>query len=261
MLEKKLQIIAIINNGASSTICQWIKSYLTERQQVVLYQGQESKVHNVQVGSPQGSILSPLLFLVLVADMEEALHGLEGTTLLSFADDTTVYASANSEEEVRALLENAAKRILCYMKSSGLSANPGKTDFIMFSRSSQKPIQVGEDKIQESTSIKLVGFILTKDLSWKKHLESLTTELKNRIGILRRLSWHLSRETLIECLTPVFMSKLQYGLSLICDPNLKRNCSTTKALQNLQNDAMRTVLGKRLEQKVSEQSLLGLNSY
>ena len=93
-----------------------------------------SKVHEVKIGSPQGSILSPLLFLILVADMEEALHGLDGLTLLSFADDTSVYATADSEKSVRDLLEKAVKLILDYMKRSGLSANPGKTDFIMFSR-------------------------------------------------------------------------------------------------------------------------------
>ena len=126
----------------------------------------------------------------------------------------------------------------------------------MFSRTLQEPIKVGGEIIKESASVKLVGFTLTKDLSWKKHLETLETELRNRIGVLRRLSWHLSRQTVIACLTPVFMSKLQYGLSLICDPHAHRICTTTKHLQKLQNEAMRTVLGKRLVDEISEQSLL-----
>ena len=61
---------------------------------------------------------------------------------------------------------------------------------------------------------------------------------------------------LVECLTPIFMSKMQYALSLICDPNLHRCCNTVKHLQKLQNEAMRVILGKRLADKVTQQSLL-----
>jgi len=147
------------------------------------------------------------------------------------------------------------------MKASGLSSNTGKTEFIMFTRHPQGPICVGNVEVQEASSVKLVGFTLEKDLTWKKHLESLKSDLKGRLGILRRLSWHLPKATLVRCLTPVFMSKLQSGLSLVTnpfsheDPNL-RKCPVIMCLQKLQNEAMRIVLGKRLVDKVSEASLL-----
>ena len=79
---KKLEVY-----GFDKTSVEWFNSYLTERTQVVMIGSKMSKPVELKLGSPQGSILSPSIFLVLIADME--LYCPE-TTLCSYADDTTV---------------------------------------------------------------------------------------------------------------------------------------------------------------------------
>ena len=247
--------------GASERVCSWMRSYLTGRKQAVYYQGESSPMIDNNIGAPQGSVISPLLFLVLVADMEKAIDDIPGVSLMSYADDTTIIAVAENSEEVRLALEKGADKIFKYMSNSGLVANPEKTHFMMFCRDPQAPIRVGNSDIPESSSEKLVGFTIKKDLSWKLHTEELEKALRGRIGVLRRLSWHLPTSTLVSCLNPLFTSKLQYGLELVTQPlmHLSPNspkCTVIQKLQVLQNEAMRTVLHKRLADKVSEKDLL-----
>jgi len=239
----------------------WIRSYLSDRRQCVLYEGRESEEIENNVGAPQGSVISPFLFLILTADMEEVLADLKKVFLLIYADDSTIYCIGDTEEEVRAGLEAAADRVLDYMATSGLSANPDKTKFLMFSKGKQDPIRVGEVLVDESGSEKLVGFVLAKDLKWKKHLEDLTQDLKARTGILRRLSWHLSEKTRIICMNALFTSKLCFGLEMLVDPfhhkdPNKTNSTALTHLQVLQNDAARAALGVRRSDKISQAELL-----
>ena len=67
-----------------------MKSYLKNRKQYVVYNGEESAQRDVTVGVPQGSILGPLFFLLYVNDLAKSSRVLE---YILFADDTNVFAS------------------------------------------------------------------------------------------------------------------------------------------------------------------------
>ena len=52
--------------GITNPLLAWIKSYLTDRKQRVVIDGQASVWSNIEAGVPQGSVLGPLLFLVYI---------------------------------------------------------------------------------------------------------------------------------------------------------------------------------------------------
>ena len=255
ILSKKLEVY-----GATSRVTRWIKSYLSERQQKVIYQQGSSDLKMNSYGAPQGSVLSPFLFSVLVSDMEESLDEL-GVRLISYADDTTVYAVGDSTEEVTELLSKAAEKLLGFMHQSGLAVNTEKTNLVIFGQGGATQVKVGEAIIEESSAEKLVGVWLTKDLSWEKHFREQEHALLVRIGILRRLSWHLPRKTVLRCISPVFTSKLTYSLELMADPlkHLSQDqpkCSFIVRLQKLLNEAVRAALGLKRSDKISEEELM-----
>ena len=72
--------------GISGSLLRWFKSYLSNRKQRVIINGQESDWQHTTAGVPQGSILGPLLFLVFVNDIVDNLK----TTPFIFADDTSL---------------------------------------------------------------------------------------------------------------------------------------------------------------------------
>ena len=255
ILAKKLTIY-----GATDRVVRWIRSYLSDRSQCVIYRQHKSNVRLNDTGAPQGSILSPFLFLVLVSDMEECVTDMECVRLISYADDTTIYAWGDTASEVYQKLSEAGKRILTYMRLSGLAANAEKTNFVMFG-SGMGPITIGDVQVQQNKEEKLVGVWLSKCLSWEKNLQEVESCLRQRIGLLRRLSWHLPKETMLKCITHLFTSKLTFGLELMTDP-LKHqdknepNCAVITRLQKLLNEAVRASLRIRRSERVSELELM-----
>jgi hypothetical protein len=199
--------------GASSLVLKTIQSYLTGPCHKVEYDGEQSDIIYMKVGSPQGSKLSPLLYLIMIADQNEWI--LDGF-LLIYADDTLGYVIANTREEVRAGLESMACQVLGFYEATKLKANTEKTCFMMFGSKKEDPIQIGTTLVEESQELEFLGLKYNKRLTWKSQLEKIEGELRSRIGVLRRVSWHLPRKVAINMVEPLFTSKLRYALELYC---------------------------------------------
>ena len=59
--------------GISGKVGKWIHSFLTNQSQVVLVRNTRSQPMAVKSGVPQGSVLDPLLFLVLIGDIDQGI--------------------------------------------------------------------------------------------------------------------------------------------------------------------------------------------
>ena len=75
------------NFGISGEALKWFDSYLKDREQQCIVNGQLSSSKNIRCGVPQGSILGPLLFLLYINDTLESLND---TTASLYADDTEI---------------------------------------------------------------------------------------------------------------------------------------------------------------------------
>ena len=83
--------------GIKGRLGRWICSFLTNRVQSVLVEGKKSKPKPLTSGVPQGSVLDPLLFLVLIGDIDGTVAS---SFLSSFVDDTRVGEGIASEEAI-----------------------------------------------------------------------------------------------------------------------------------------------------------------
>ncbi len=79
-----------------TSVCQWITSFLTDRQQLVRLGKFSSSTRTISTGAPQGCVLSPLLFSLYTNDCTSKDPSVK---LLKFADDTTLIGLIQDSEE------------------------------------------------------------------------------------------------------------------------------------------------------------------
>lgn len=107
----------------------WIRSYLSGRNQRVLFNGSLSKQNNISCGVPQGSILGPLLFLLYINDLPLCS---KIAKFILFADDTNILFSHHDPKELELIINSELKYISNWFKENKLSLNVKKTNYMIF---------------------------------------------------------------------------------------------------------------------------------
>ncbi len=88
-----------------TSICQWITSFLTDRQQLVRLGKYTSNTHTISTGAPQDCVLSPLLFPLYTNDCTSKDPSVK---LLKFADDTRLIGLIQDESAYRQQVKQLA---------------------------------------------------------------------------------------------------------------------------------------------------------
>ena len=93
------------------------------RKQVTAVEDKQSQPVDIDIGTPQGSRLSPLLFLILMADLDLWVNE---SQLSNFADDTQSVLIADSEEELRRKALKESEAVVSHFSANNLVNNPDK---------------------------------------------------------------------------------------------------------------------------------------
>ena len=114
--------------GFSGTVLPWVCSFLTDREQRVVFNGQSSSTLTLSFGVPQGSVLGPLFFLLYTADIQYIAEefGL-GSTVMRMMD---FYEKASALPSVLSKAATCITEIDRWINWNGLKLNSEKTQFI-----------------------------------------------------------------------------------------------------------------------------------
>jgi len=118
--------------GLNPHLLEWIRSYLTDRQQKVVVGGEASTETPVLSGVPQGSVLGPLLFLVYIDDVTE-MHLSTGSILNLYADDMLLYKAISSQSDYQSLQDDV-DRVQEWVNVNYLTLNTSKCKTMVVSR-------------------------------------------------------------------------------------------------------------------------------
>ena len=219
-----------------------------------------SKPVELTLGSPQGSILSPSIFLILISDME--LYCPEAQ-LCSYADDTTVTVSVKNLGDLKEESESNINNLLQYMAINKLACNDDKTHILVIKHGQQEAnklsFQIGGFTIEESTSEKLLGAWIKNDLSWTEHLKKLEDQLHYRLYKLRRIEQVMPKSLLIKVADGIFCSILRYELAIFCPIRILENDPQPTCIDGIKvlyHDVMRLLCNSKRKNHTSIETML-----
>ena len=202
--------------GIADVELRLLISYLTNRKQYVVYNNHESDITEIKAGVPQGSILGPLFFSILINDLINISSKLR---FLMYADDTTIYFNLENftQQNLNNEINSEIKKINTWLKVNRLSLNL-QTKLMIFHRK-QKHIQniniiINGMHIERVESFNFLCITLTETLCWDNHVNFVKMKISKVIGILYRLKNVFSGKTLKTLYTSLIASYLNYGLLL-----------------------------------------------
>ena len=119
---------SLITRGVKRKILKWTRHFLSDRTTTVLFQGRLSDSRTFENGIPQGNILSPFLFDVLMENVVTLPIGAT-TKVLCYADDITIITTGPN---YTAKEQNAIVQVAKTCQRLGLKLNPCKTKTVLF---------------------------------------------------------------------------------------------------------------------------------
>ena len=243
--------------GFDDSSLKWMKSYLQDRQQYVQVDDKISEIKVTNIGTPQGSRLSPILFLCLMADMD---LWIKDSKISNFADDTQSIIIRNTKEEAIETTKVESKNIIDFFSSNNFVNNANKAALIYNSKGKgcEISVDIGGETLSSTYTEKLLGLHINADLKWNTHIDEISSELKKRIGILKRIKEKVPADKLSIMADAIFNSVIRYGIAVYLVPTYEKEdlkarklSSETYDLQVLQNKMLRVIHGLRISNRVN----------
>ena len=203
-------------SGISNT---WFKSYLTDRQQFVSIDGENSDLTITEHGVPQGSVLGPLLFLIYINDLHQCI---KNSSCFHFADDTNLlYIPPNKmrNRNIVRRLNIDLKLLNNWLMANKISLNSSKTELIVFRKNNvpmpNLKIKLNGVNLKPKHVIKYLGITIDEHLTFKTHINIMNSKLKraNNLLALSSITSQIiySNKFIIPNSTPIWLMDARSG--------------------------------------------------
>ncbi len=196
--------------GIPSQLVQWIDAFCSAHTANILVNGYMSEPQSLtQAGLPQGSPLSPVLFLFFNADLVQCpINRNRGS--IAFMDDYTVWVVGPTAKANLEGIQTIVDHALEWERRSGTMFESEKMTLIHFTRnpvwSSQTLIMVKGQQVLPQENAKILGVVMDSELQYKQHLARAATKGLQAALALKRL-WLISpltaRQLFAATVTPV----------------------------------------------------------
>jgi hypothetical protein len=230
--------------GITGRLLGWLQAYLQERTFKVLFEGEQSNARPITIGVPQGGILSPLLFNVLMSDFPQT----EGVHCSIYADDIAIYASGPDPAIVQNLVQTHLRRIEEWTKKWGQKISAAKSKAMVFGTvvmNPPQPLVLQAVPLEYVDNFRFLGATLdAPKLTWARHINQLKFGCSSRVSLLKSIThnhWGSDRKTLLMLYKSLIRSKMDYA-SHLYDNGTQ---SIKNPLDVLQNKCLRICTGLR----------------
>ena len=241
-----LNILAV-DKGVTGKMLGWIQDFLSNRKGFSVVQGERSDTFPLFNGTPQGAVLSPYLFNILIDKLLRVLEDSLGPditkniTIVSYADDLMM---ASNHSAAPMILEKALSHLESASTALGLQISISKTKAMAWNHSHFLPkfdFHIYKGKVEWVREFKYLGVVFDDNLSFLAHAHHLRKRASKRVNVLKHMAgspYGATQATLIHyykaCIRPI----LDYGsivFPIACP-------SAIRLLETIQNSALKIAL-------------------
>ncbi|RKK21589.1 hypothetical protein BFJ67_g17192, partial [Fusarium oxysporum f. sp. cepae] len=200
--------------GIPKGLIRWIDAFCSYRTATITVNGYTSALRELpQAGLPQGSPLSPILFLFFNADLVQSRIDSNGGSI-AFVDDYSAWVTGPTAEGNREGIQTIIDCALGWERRSGATFECDKTTIVHFTcvidRTSRIPFTIKGDVIKPKRKAKILGVIMDAGLRFKKHMAEAATRGLTAAMCLRRLRM-LSPRTARQLFTATVAPAMDYA--------------------------------------------------
>ena len=237
-----------------------ISSFLQDRTFSTCFQGTMSSKQTHENGTPQGSILSPFLFNVLMHSFL-GLPYRSSIKIYLYADDIAITASKPSARRVttHSDMTHALTLITNHCNTLGLIISPNKCSAMYIGRKPDnvEPLLIQNQAIPFVTHQKYLGLEIDNRLTFNQHIQAIATRANKRLNIMKAISassWGANAGILTMFYKAAIRSILEYAAPIhaMTIPLEKPTTSITPTVKSrsklhsfqiIQNKALRLITG------------------
>ncbi len=195
----------------------WISNFLSHRRQRTRINGALSTWAPVTSGVPQGSVIGPLLFCVVLDSLSPRC---DNSLMIKYADDVTIlhFVRTASDDSLQLEWDN----ITSWSNTTGLPVNAAKCAVMDFNTKKNlvlSPVQVSIDSLlPHVTSLRLLGVLLSCDMRWQSHVDTVLAKASKRFYIIRFLrKATCPSDTILQAYNALIRPLLTYCYPVLCN--------------------------------------------
>ena len=200
----------------------------------IRWKGATSTTKGASMGVPQGSVIAPLLFNIMVHDVDTAVKG--KVVLTMYADDLAIWTdthvrrlhtNSSCVKHSMKLFQEAVDGVVHFMQVNGFALSSQKTVFVPFhtntSQNTEVHIRVDGQSIFASKEVKYLGVHFTR---WGRTNQQVVHNARNAsralnvIKVLSAQPWANTPKILVNVVRALVRSRLSYGLEAM--PHLSK---------------------------------------
>ena len=242
--------------GFSNSALNWINSYLSGRSQSVKTEAGRSKWEHLSNGVPQGSILGPLLFTILLLDLKDSIRY---CNVHLYADDTQIFISGKIEDifALIAKINTDLNGILEFSDANNLTLNVKKCKYIIFGSASKlkilngmnlPPISINNKTLKRETEVDNLGVRFDDRMTWEKHINKAVSKSFGKLKCAYRAKNFLNKKSKATIVEYYVLSHFNYCSILM--QNLTQKLKDK--IQKLQNSCTRFIFGLKKYDHISQ---------
>ena len=236
-------LIKLLRAGIQGPLLAWLQNFLTRRTIQVRASDSLSARRMTTRGVPQGSVLSPTLFNVLMADFPTP-KGPTKTAL--FADDIAVYRSGRTSDAIEPALNDFLLEVAKWADNWRLSFSVEKCAALTFTLGRKPPpvLKMRNQAIPTVSRFKFLGMIMDKKLTWNDHMNQLRVHALRTLNLFKMMAGkkaRMSPKLQLRAYKALVGARMDYGAPLLTMANKTHK----QKLETVQNQFLRTITGAR----------------